>query len=116
MKIRSSAVIPSLICPGTPLGGAQIGVVVRIVDSDASVYVNYLLQSPDGTQSCAQMDVRRRRNRDALLRLALESGRSVMVVGAINSYVKTAVVGAPGHVFFDSGGPQPNDARTDHPY
>ncbi|KXV04186.1 hypothetical protein CR51_14340 [Caballeronia megalochromosomata] len=109
MKIRSSPVIPSLICRGIPLDGARIGVVVRIVDSDSAAYVNYLLQAPDGTQYCAQMDVRRRPNRHALLRMALESGRSVMMVGGINSYVRTAVVGAAGHVLFDGAG----EVRTD---
>ncbi|SAL52436.1 hypothetical protein AWB73_05549 [Caballeronia turbans] len=116
MKIRSSPVIPSLICPGVPLDGAQAGVVVRIIDSDASVYANYLVQTADGTQYCGQMDVRRRRNRDALLRLALESGRSVMVIGGINSYVKAAMVGAPSHALFEStGGSNPNDARSGRP-
>ncbi|SPB16178.1 hypothetical protein NOV72_03378 [Caballeronia novacaledonica] len=114
MRIRSSPVIPSLVCAGIPLDGAQVGVVVRIVDSDASVYVNYLVQAPDGKQYCAQMDVRRRGNRDALLRLALESGRFVMVFGGINSYVKAAVVGAPGHTLCDGGdGTQTNHVRTD---
>ena len=103
MKIRSSPVIPSLICPGVPLDGAQAGVVVRIIDSDASVYANYLVQTADGTQYCGQMDVRRRRNRDALLRRALESGRSVMV-------------GATSHALFEStGGSNPNDARSGRP-
>ena len=116
MKSKSPPVIPSLICPGMPLNGAQIGVIVRIIDSDASVYVNYLVQTRDGTQYCAQMDVRRRHNRHALIRLALESGRFVMLVGGINSYVRTAVVGAPGHALVDgSGDSQPNDARTDRP-
>ncbi|SAK62068.1 hypothetical protein AWB80_02737 [Caballeronia pedi] len=104
MKIRSAPVIPSLICPGIPLDGVRIGVVVRIVDSDASAYINYLIQAADGAQYAAQMDNRRRRNRDALIRLAVESGRSVMLVGGINSYVRSAVIGTESHAFAGNDG------------
>lgn len=109
MKIRSSPVIPSLVHPGTPLDGVRAGVIVGIIDSDASVYVNYLVQAPDGTQYCAQMDTRRRRNRHALLCMALESGRSMMVAGGINSYVRTAVIGDSGQSLRGNGSNHANE-------
>lgn len=104
MQIKSSPVIPSLICPGVPLDGVQIGHVVQIVDSDASLYVNYLVQTLDGAQHCAQMDARRRRNRNALLRMALESGRPVMLIGGINSYLTSAAFSVAGYVSTEGDG------------
>ncbi|SAL77415.1 hypothetical protein AWB71_05459 [Caballeronia peredens] len=97
MKIRSSPVIPTLICGEMPLDGMRVGLVVGIVDSDASMYVNYVIQTADGKKFCAQMDAKRRRNRDVLMQMALESGRHVMVVGGINSYLRTAALGTDGH-------------------
>ena len=104
MQIKSAPVIPSLICPGVPLDGVRIGHVVQIVDSDASAYVNYLVQTPDGAQYCAQMDARRRRNRNALLRMALESGRPVMMIGGINSYLTSAAFSVAGYVSTEDDG------------
>ncbi|SAK97415.1 hypothetical protein [Caballeronia ptereochthonis] len=97
MKIGSSPVIPSLICRETPLDGMRMGLVVGIIDSDASMYVNYLVQTVEGAKYCTQMDIRRRHNRNALMRMALESGRPVMVVGGINSYLRSSAVGTDGH-------------------
>ncbi|BAN25987.1 hypothetical protein BRPE64_BCDS13260 [Caballeronia insecticola] len=71
--------------------------VVGIVDSDASMYVNYVIQTADGKKFCTQMDAKRRGNRHALMQMALESGRLVMVVGGINSYLRAFALGADAH-------------------
>lgn len=93
MKIRSSPAIPSLVCTGISLDGARRGTVIRIIDSDASVYINYVILGSDGVTYCAQMDARRRKNRNALMRMALESAQPVTVIGGINSYLRCAAVG-----------------------
>ncbi|WP_321799892.1 hypothetical protein [Caballeronia sp. J97] len=77
---------------------------MKIVDSDASVYVNFVIQTREGPRYCAQMDARRRRNRNALLRMALESGRTVMLISGINSYVRTAVIGMDPHMLASDSG------------
>jgi hypothetical protein len=94
MKIKTSPTIPSLVCTGLPLDGARRGIVVRIIDSDASAFINYVIRASDGVIYCAQMDVRRRRNRNNLMHMALESGRAVTVIGGINSYLRCTAVGS----------------------
>jgi hypothetical protein len=93
MKIRSSPAIPSLVCTGVPLDGARRGTLIRIIDSDASAYINYVILGSDGVTYCTQMDAKRRKNRNALMRIALESARHVTVIGGINSYLRCTAVG-----------------------
>ena len=82
MKIRSSPMIPTLLCPGVPLNGMQAGLVIGIIDSDSSDLHQLshsgrrwhaLLRangcSPQTQQECA------------IVQPAFESGRSVMVMG-----------------------------------